>query len=310
MSWDAARHIESSSRQGETRCAAQDGVLDMWDTMDNGYLLGMCLDIVCGANMREQARTCCIPQDSVLDMQDIVDFRRQVDVCLDIRLGVDLREQARARCAARDGAADMSDSLDSGRRVDVCVDIEWSADARGHATDSWPFLTREDLIHHTADTSACQTLLDSVQWTPLRLPKYCCTPHMPKTFKGVTRHAKSTNTAGIFSMLWARLHVSGTGRDTHGQTSRPPDTTCVRTLDMSRRPQDKAPFLIVWLTAACKHRLPCLPYLADTLHRPACMAHRHMRQHWPCPSLSKMHSWLQQVHPLCKATRLFTSIDI
>ena len=133
--------------------------------MDNECLLGMCLDIVCGTNMREQARTCCIPQDSVLDMQDIVDTRHQVNVCLDIELGVDMRGQAGTCCAAQDGGADVWVSLNSGRqvgvcldmqdivdirhRMNVCLDISWGPDAREHVKVSWPYITGLGLSRHT-----------------------------------------------------------------------------------------------------------------------------------------------------------------
>ena len=125
--------------------------------------------------------------------------------------------------------------------MNVCVDVEWGADARGHAKDLWPFITRLDLIHRTADTSACQTLLD----TSVAAQVLLYTTFASKTFKGVTRHAMSTDTARIFSMPWDRLDVGGTGRDTHGQTGHLPDIKCVGTLDMSRLTPDKAPFLIV-----------------------------------------------------------------
>ena len=46
----------------------------------------------------------------------------------------------------------------------------------------------------------------------------------------------------------------------HPRTNQPlPRHHICLDLKMSRPPPDKAPFLIVWLTAACKHRLPCLP---------------------------------------------------
>ena len=74
------------------------------------------------------------------------------------------------------------------------------------------------------------------------------TTYMSKTFKGVIRHAMSTDTARTFRLPWDRLDVGGTSWDTQGHTGRPPDTTCVGTLDMSRLPPDKPPFLRVMLS--------------------------------------------------------------
>ena len=54
--------------------------------------------------------------------------------------------------------------------MNVCVDVEWGADARGHAKDLWPFITRLDLIHRTADHSSPDRLIFNLGPVPDPVP--------------------------------------------------------------------------------------------------------------------------------------------
>ena len=215
--------------------------------MDTEDLLSMCLDIVCCANIREQARTRCISQDSVLDMQDIVDS-------MDIGLDVNMRGQAGTHYAALDGAADVRDSLGSSCRVDVCCGHCMGADVRGHVEDSWPYITRLGLSRHAhmhqcmpdPDGRLCgceDTAVHNIHVQDIQGRHKTCHVH------GHCRHFQ--HAAGQAGCQWDGPR--------HPRTNQPPPRhhMCLD-LEMSRPPPDKTPFLIVWLTAACKHRLPCL----------------------------------------------------
>ena len=89
------------------------------------------------------------------------------------------------------------------------------------------------------DTSACLTS-KKLAGCRFQLPRH--TYYMSKTSNNVIRHAMSTDTPRMFSILWDMLDFQGTCWDVQGPSGHPRDTTCPGMLDiqicMSRHAPD------------------------------------------------------------------------